>query len=110
MKKLVLILLSYFSIQYYFSQSIDYSYNAHSNRTLRSLTVFAVGGSSRNLNTTNKKENNEQKMKGILETMTMAMNYGVSIYPNPTEKDVDLVMNKVPENASVKNLSVRYEW
>lgn len=88
MNKLILSLLLILALEGYKSQTVTYSHDAHGNRTQRKLFVQqnnrpgASGDTIKNL---------EEK------TMLLAMEYGISLFPNPTQTNVNLVCNQIPE-------------
>ncbi len=76
------------------SQTVSYKYDLHGNRVQRVLGISAASRASQNDSTT----------KPYEPTMDLAMEYGVSIFPNPTNTEVNIVANKIPEEAKTKVL------
>jgi len=73
-----------------FGQKVQYGHDAHGNRTQRKLVV---------------QQNNRPGASGDStstlpeKTMELAMKYGISIFPNPTQSNVSLVTNQLPQDA-----------
>jgi hypothetical protein len=72
---------------------IQYSYDAHGNRTQKNIIVQRAG--QRLLNPNEAKENKPD------ETINLALEYGLSIFPNPTSNDVNLDIQKLKEEETV---------
>lgn len=94
MKNLIVLVFLCFVANVY-SQKVGYNHDAHGNRTQRKLVVssssrFAPGADSSKTESPNE------------ETMKLAMVYGVSVFPNPTQTNVNLVLNKIPEGSVAK--------
>ncbi len=90
MKKLKLIIIALVICSIAKAQQVSYNHDAHGNRTQRKLVVLS---SSSRMNPKDSSTYNE-------ETMKLAMEYGVSVFPNPTQSNVNLALNKLPENAT----------
>jgi Secretion system C-terminal sorting domain len=99
MKKIPFILLLFFSFALSQAQTATYSHDAHGNRNIRKISIdpnpnpslSSVGG--RSMNTIDSTMNKEITMK-------LAMQYGISVFPSPTESEVEVVANEVPNNTS----------
>jgi hypothetical protein len=75
------------------SQTVSYKYDLHGNRTQRVLGVSAA----------NRASHNDTIMNQPYEpTMDLAMQYGVSIFPNPTNTNINITANKIPEETKTK--------
>lgn len=72
------------------AQTVGYNYDLHGNRIQRVL-----GASS-----TNKIANNDSVPSYDEGTMKLAMEYGVSVFPNPTQTNINVVTNKLPADAA----------
>ena len=74
----------------YGAQTVGYNYDLCGNRIQRVLGVSS----------TNRMMNNDSVMSYHEPTMKLAMEYGVSIFPNPTSTNVNIVTNKIPDGES----------
>lgn len=72
------------------SQTIGYNYDLHGNRIQRVLGVSS----------TNRIAHNDSVHTYDIPTMELAMEYGISVFPNPTATNVNVVSNKIPEDGS----------
>ncbi len=72
---------------------IQYSYDAHGNRTQKNIIIQRAG--ERLLNPNEAKENKPD------ETINLALEYGLSVFPNPTSNDVNLDIQKLKDEEVV---------
>jgi hypothetical protein len=76
------------------AQTVEYTHDAHGNRTQRKLSAnIDIGKVAFTL----PKDSTKKQEEKIME---LAMNYGVSVFPNPTETDLTVAAYQVPENSS----------
>lgn len=85
-KTIILLVLSVFSIKVQ-SQTVGYDYDLCGNRTHRVLGISS----------TSRVAQNDSVMSYYEPTMELAMEYGISIFPNPTSTHVNIVTNKIPD-------------
>lgn len=74
------------------AQKVGYSHDAHGNRTQRKLVV----GSSSSRSMTERDSTSTFNE----ETMKLAMQYGVSVFPNPAQSNVNITANKIPTDGT----------
>jgi hypothetical protein len=72
------------------SQTVGYDYDLVGNRIRRVLGVSS----------TNRVANNDSLPSYYEPTMKLAMEYGISVFPNPTSNNINIVTNKIPEGES----------
>lgn len=77
------------------AQNVQYTYDSYGNRTQRKLVINPI-----NNNRMFVPDSTNTKPEADEGTMKLAMNYGVSVFPNPTQNNVNLSIYKIPENAS----------
>lgn len=93
-KNTILLILSVLWIRSV-SQTVSYKYDQHGNRIQRLLGVSPAA----------KAAGNDTSTAAPYEpTMQLAMEYGVSIFPNPTQTDVTVVANRIPPSTEAKVL------
>lgn len=74
------------------SKTVGYNYDLYGNRTQRVLGVSS----------TNRIANNDSTHSHHEPTMQLAMQYGISVFPNPTATNINVVTNKIPEGQTAK--------
>jgi len=77
------------------SQKVGYTFDGHGNRTQRKLVVT----SNNNNRFAAPKDSTKNSSQYDETTMKLAMEYGVSVFPNPTQTDVSIVANKIPTDS-----------
>lgn len=83
-----------------FSQAISYKYDQNGNRYQR--IMVCVGCNRIIPDVKNAKDSNDVK-KAEIEGAKIAMQYGVSVYPNPSKAVVNVIVNKVSSEENFSN-------
>lgn len=99
-KKSALALLGLICFTNCFSQAVSYKYDQNGNRYQR--IMVCVGCNRITPDIKNTKDSSEVKQAEI-EGAKIAMQYGVSVFPNPSKDLVHVVVNKASNDDSFKN-------
>jgi hypothetical protein len=74
------------------AQKVGYNHDAHGNRTQRKLVVSSTSN--------NKMQQKDSTSTFDETTMKLAMEYGVSVFPNPTQSNITITANKISADSN----------